>query len=330
MCSFLYFILLSVFFVWVVSNYSEEYGLSSEIISFIKIKEGPEKEFLVTPLGANSAIIVDAGSGSNDNAVLSVFGDAFSTKFDGIMLSDEEKNEMNRIFSNDCNADVMSYLISVLSTLFVSLKRYECELKLLEKSFKACRGHGSLMRRIRKCKEVEERYRQSRRSGRETLNQIKKFGEKTIQCATAISKGLWLAGKHTNVENENSTVQCTEQQLLNEQCRLTTYKVFYSVLLSALISVSVSSSKCKEKRKCRKVSSKCKCIFSTADQIENLINEFEEKITEKTAFIRSCTRYLTIDTNGTVNNSVVRAPSESIDEGLKEITQVSQLLTGTF
>ncbi|XP_665062.1 hypothetical protein [Cryptosporidium hominis TU502] len=78
------------------------------------------------------------------------------------------------------------------------------------------------------------------------------------------------------------------------------------------------------------MSNKCKCIFSTADQIENLINEFEEKITEKTAFIRSCTRYLTIDTNGTVNNSVVRAPSENIDEGLKEIMQVSQLLTGTF
>ncbi|EAK89126.1 hypothetical protein [Cryptosporidium parvum Iowa II] len=329
MCSFLYFILLSVFFVWDASNYSEEYGFSSEIISFIKIKEEHEKEFLVTPLGANSAIIVDAGSGSNDNAVLTVFGDAFSTQFDEIGLSDEEKNEMSRIFSNDCNADVMSYLISVLSTLFVSLKQYECELKLLEKSYRACRGYGGLMRRIKRCNEVEEKYRQNRRGGRETLSQIKKFGEKTIQCATAISRGLWLAGKHTNVENVDSTVECTEQQLLNEQCSLTTYKVFYSVLLSALISVSVSSSKCKEKRKCRKVSRKCKCIFSTADQIEELINELEKKITDKNAFIRSCTKHL-INTSGSVNTNQVRAPSEEIDGGLKEITQVSQLLTGTF
>ncbi|POM82543.1 hypothetical protein CmeUKMEL1_02920 [Cryptosporidium meleagridis] len=327
MASFLYFLLLSVFFVWDVSNYGEDYGLSSEIISFIKIKENTEKEFLVSSIGTNSVIIVDAGSGSRDSAVLSVFGDALSTQFDEIQLSEEEKNELNRIFRNDCNADIFSYLILVLSKLFISFKEYECKLRSLEKSYESCRGHGTLMRRIRKCKEVEETYRIYRRGWRDTSIQARKFGKKAIECVQGISKGLWLAGKHTDVENEGSTVQCTEQELLNERCKLTIYKVFNSALLTALISASISASKCKEKR-CRKMSSKCKCIILTVEQLEENIDGFEKRITEKNTFIRSCTKYL-MDTSGSISTAVVRAPSEETNKDLKEVMELSKFLVDT-
>ncbi|KAH8585053.1 uncharacterized protein ELE39_001004 [Cryptosporidium sp. chipmunk genotype I] len=329
MNSFLYFKFFSVFFLWKVCVYNGNYDPFLETVSFIKVQENLDKKFMVSPLDSNSGIILDVGSGSNDNAVLSVFGDSLSTNFSGIGLTDDEEKEMNRVFKNDCNADVFSYLIVVLSELLVTLKEYECRLKLLEKTFRACRNYGTLMRRIRKCNEVEESYRHNRRGGRDTSVQIKKFTGKASACVNAISKGLWLGGKYTDVSNEVSGVNCTEQELFDETCKLTNYKVQHKVVVAAFISASVASSKCKEKKRCRRPNRRCKCTFFAIDQIENLIVEIEGKIAEKSAFVRGCTKYLK-DTNGSINNRGIQVPPQEIDEGLKEITQVSRLLTDVY
>ncbi|OII70831.1 uncharacterized protein cubi_00976 [Cryptosporidium ubiquitum] len=322
-----FFLIFSVILVNDSYIYSKRHGQDFKAISFLKVKE-EGGGFGVSKLGSDSKIIVDKGIGKNDKSVIGIFGDTFSTQFNGIGLSTKLEKEMNEIFSVECNADVFSFLINLLGKLFVHIKEIECELKILENAYKRCKGYGNIMRRIRKCVQIEEAYKGKRKVGRDSLNRLKIFGEKVSECVAGITKGLWIVGKHVEVSDEINENECNEQKLFEEAYTLTNYKVYHQVTVTAHSLFSVSLSKCKEKR-CRKFNKKCRCILSTADQIEDLISYFEKVIIEKSSFISGCTKYLK-NVHGSISKNLMQVPTSPSKKGLEEITQVSPLLTELY
>lgn len=315
--------------IFVKDNYisSEKYSLLLNTFSLIKVKEEVDGGFWVSKLGSNSKIIVDKGIGDNDKLVSSVFGDVFSIQFTGMGLSSEQEEEMNKIFVNECNADVFSFLIDVLSKLLVDTKKRECELKALESSYKRCRSYGSLMRRIRKCVRVEEKYRNARSHARDSLGRIISFGSKVSECVAEISKGMWIVGKHVEVSDETNENECTEKKLFDESSLLIIYKIYYQVLMVALGILSSSLSECKDR--CRRLSKKYRCLLSTIEEIEDLISSYEKVIVEKNTFISGCTKYLK-NTSGSISRNVMQAPVSLSKEGLEGITKTIRKLLMSY
>lgn len=247
---------------------------------------------LVAPLTSSSVIIVDKGAEHVSPAVASIFGDSFSINVSNKGLSTQEESELNKVISNNCAPEVMSFLLYTMTITYVSLKEHECEIKLLEKKHKRCTSGGALVKRMMNCESVRKKYNMQSRKHREDVLTLKMHAKKVSECIEEITKVRFVGERHHEYSPETTQRECTLSDLFSKTHKLFCYKFFYQIASDALANLSKKSLECQTVRLCRSVSKHYRCIVASTDKLESIVRIFGDNIVGINNSVLECTKYL--------------------------------------